>query len=85
MTGRRRGGGRTVYFEFVPMGRQVRVAAIDEVTGTEVVIFGPASTSQAELERVAMAKLRRRLDAERDAGDEDAPGASPGIPPKTYI
>ncbi|MCW2309320.1 DUF6898 family protein [Rhodobium gokarnense] len=81
MTGRRRSSGRTVYFEFIPVGRQVRVAAIDEETGTEVVIFGPASTSQAELERIAMAKLRRRLEATHS---DDADPA-PGVPPKTYI
>ena len=83
MSGRSRGGGRTIYFEFTPVGHQVRVAAIDGATGIEVVIFGPARTAQSELERIAMAKLRRRLKAEReDAPDETVP---PGTPPKTYI
>jgi hypothetical protein len=52
---------RTVYFEFVSIGAQVRVAAIDAESGIEVVVFGPASTPRGDLERLALRKLERRL------------------------
>ena len=50
-----------VYFEFTAIGRNVKVAAIDAATGTEVVVMGPSSASQAELQRLALRKLEARL------------------------
>jgi len=50
-----------VYFEFQPLGRQVRVAAIDGDTGTEVVVMGPIQASQADLQQLALRKLMKRL------------------------
>lgn len=50
-----------IYFEFKVLGAFVRVSAIDAATGTEVVVMGPASGRQADLERVARAKLMARL------------------------
>lgn len=55
--------GNEVYFEFTPVGPQVRVAAIDAATGIEVVVMGPASAAPTDLERLALAKLRKRLAA----------------------
>ena len=52
---------RDVYFEFVAIGSTVKVSAIDAATGTEVSIVGPASATQADLERLALAKLKARL------------------------
>jgi hypothetical protein len=52
---------REVYFEFTPVGAVVKVAAIDSATGIEVVVMGPATASQADLERLALAKLKARL------------------------
>ena len=52
-----------VYFEFTYQGTYVKVAAIDAETGLEVSIVGPISTSQSELEKLALQKLdfvRRR-------------------------
>lgn len=46
-----------VLFEFRWVGRCVRVAAIDPVSGTEVTVSGPAGCDEAALERVAMRKL----------------------------
>ncbi|WP_029056841.1 DUF6898 family protein [Stappia stellulata] len=56
-------GGPTgeVYFEFFPVGRQVRVTAIDAATGIEVVVLGPRQASQADLQQLALRKLTRRL------------------------
>ena len=52
---------REVYFEFTPVGAVVKVAAIDADTGIEVAVMGPATASQADLERLALAKLKARL------------------------
>jgi hypothetical protein len=60
-------GGPTggVYFEFTPIGTSVKVAAIDAVTGVEVSVIGPARASQADLQQLALQKLKARLKAGR--------------------
>ena len=55
-----------IYIEFVQIGRQMKVIAIDAASGVEVSVFGPVSVSQQELQRLAVRKLQRRL--EKDAG-----------------
>jgi hypothetical protein len=55
--------GGEVYFEFVAVGRHVKVSAIDAATGTEVSVIGPATASQADLQRLALQKLQARLKA----------------------
>jgi hypothetical protein len=52
-----------VYFEFTPIGASVKVAAIDAATGTEVCVVGPARAAQADLEQLALQKLKARLKA----------------------
>jgi uncharacterized protein DUF6898 len=52
-----------VYFEFTPVGTSVKVCAIDAASGTEVSVIGPARASQADLQRLALQKLRARLKA----------------------
>jgi hypothetical protein len=54
-----------VYFEFTPVGASVKVAAIDAATGTEISVVGPARASQADLQRLALQKLKARLKAGR--------------------
>lgn len=51
-----------VYFEFIAVGRNVKVVAIDGASGTEVSIIGPANAARADLERLALQKLLARLD-----------------------
>jgi hypothetical protein len=53
--------GREVYFEFTVLGSAVRVSAIDSATGIEVVTMGPASASQADLQQLALSKLKALL------------------------
>lgn len=53
-----------VYFEFRPVGRQVRVTAIDATTGVEVVVLGPVQAAQSDLRQLALRKLMRRLAGE---------------------
>ena len=52
-----------VLFEFVQMGKQVRVAAIDSASGTEIVIIAPVSASKSQMQQLALAKLRKKLSA----------------------
>jgi len=52
---------REVYFELTAIGRTMKVVAIDAATGIEVSTIAPATASDAEAKRVALAKLRARL------------------------
>jgi hypothetical protein len=52
---------RDVYFEFTAIGASVKAVAIDSATGIEVSIVGPASAARADLERLALQKLKVRL------------------------
>ncbi|MGE0844852.1 MAG: hypothetical protein AB7L41_01195 [Flavobacteriaceae bacterium] len=54
-----------VYFEFRRIGSSMRVAAVDAATGVEVQVVGPANASQRDLERLALAKLKLRLEREK--------------------
>lgn len=51
-----------VLFEFVQLGHQMRVAAIHEPTGTEVVVITPLNAHRGHMQRLALAKLRRKLE-----------------------
>ena len=55
----------------------MRVAAIDEATGTEVVVIAPLSATQFQMQSLALAKLKRRL-----GGEEPPP--PPGSKPAKY-
>jgi hypothetical protein len=61
-----------VFFEFTQLGQQYRVAAIDEATGTEVVVICPPQLGQAQMQRLALQKLRHKL---------GLPADSPPAPP----
>jgi uncharacterized protein DUF6898 len=54
-------GPREVLFEFTAIGGTVKVAAIDAATGIEVSVVGPVRASQADLQKLALAKLNARL------------------------
>ena len=60
-------GLEEVLIEFVPMGKSVKVSAVDPRSGLEVPIVGPASASSTELKRNAMAKLVYMLKKKREA------------------
>lgn len=53
-----------VLFEFRQIGVQMRVAALHVDTGTEITLMAPAASPRAQVQQVAMAKLRRRLQME---------------------
>ncbi|NNG04079.1 MAG: hypothetical protein HKM95_08255 [Inquilinus sp.] len=50
-------GERETLFEFRRIGRSVKVTAIDSESLTEVSFLGPANAGEAELRRIAIAKL----------------------------
>ncbi len=51
-----------VLFEFTQVGQMMRVAAIDETTGIEVVVIAPVNAAKGHMQRLAMAKLRKKLE-----------------------
>jgi hypothetical protein len=55
--------GGEVFFEFTAIGRSVKVSALDAATGIEVSVVGPSSASQADLQRLALQKLKTRIAA----------------------
>jgi hypothetical protein len=52
---------REVYFEFIVVGNAVKCTAIDSLTAIEVSVMGPKSAAKADLERLALNKLKARL------------------------
>lgn len=51
-----------VLFEFRKVGAQVRVAALHAKTGIEITIVAPANAPRSQMQKIALAKLRRRLE-----------------------
>jgi hypothetical protein len=54
-----------VYFELMVIGGSAKLVAIDANTGVEVTVIGPANGSQAELKKLAVAKLKARIAREQ--------------------
>ena len=54
-----------VYFERIEIGTSAKMVAIDAGTGIEVTVIGPAHTSQNDLQKLALAKLRARMAREQ--------------------
>ncbi len=50
-----------VYFEITIIGGSAKVVALDARTGIEVAAIGPANAARADLERLALAKLKARI------------------------
>ena len=67
-----------VILEFYPIGSAVRVTAIDPVTLVEVTIQGPATATEPELSRIALAKLRYVLDRRSSHTKDAAPDTPKG-------
>lgn len=57
-----------VLFEFIRVGGQLRVSAIDPTTGTEVVIVAPLTAPRSQVQQIALAKLRRKIAGAGSAG-----------------
>ena len=59
------GGSGDIYFEFTAIGRTVKVTAVDAATGVEVSVVGPVTAARADLQRLALQKLKARLAGDR--------------------
>jgi hypothetical protein len=55
---------REVYFEFTQVGSSVKVTAIDAASGVEVTVIGPAAAAPSQLQQLALAKLKVRMERE---------------------
>jgi hypothetical protein len=55
-------GPTEVFFEFTQLGGQMRVAAIDAKSGIEVIVIAPVTATQIQMQNIALAKLKRRLE-----------------------
>ena len=53
--------GEEVYFEITIIGGSAKVTAVDARTGVEVSAIAPAGTSRADMQRLALGKLKARL------------------------
>lgn len=62
-----------VFFEFTQVGQQFRVAAIDEATGTEVVVICPPQLGRPQMQRLALQKLRHKLGLAEDLAHDVPP------------
>ena len=60
-----------VLFEMRRVGRSVRVAAIDPITHTEVILVAPAKLSHNEMKRVAARKLVYVMSKKQTAAERD--------------
>ncbi len=56
------GQGGSVLFEFTEIGGQVRIAAIDERSGIEIVVISPSGATRQQMQQLALAKLRKRME-----------------------
>lgn len=56
-----------IYIERRRLGQYLRIAAIDAETGLEVFVSGPAKASPADLEALAVRKLKRNLQEQQAA------------------
>jgi hypothetical protein len=67
-------GPGDIYVEFSRVGNAVKVAAIDAETGAEAFVIGPLTASRADLQSLAVAKLRRQMTGQgRDTSDANRP------------
>ncbi len=64
-TGRSKPQAGEIYFEFRKVGKTIKVTAVDADRGIEVVVMGPATASQSDLQDLARRKLEARLAKER--------------------
>ena len=60
-----------VLFEMRRVGRSVRVAAIDPITHTEVILVAPAKLSLNDMKRVAARKLVYVMSKKQTAAERD--------------
>ncbi len=55
-----------IYIEFQQVGNAVKVTAVDAASGEEVSIMGPASAARTDLQKLALKKLKNKMDKSGD-------------------
>lgn len=55
---------KQVFLEYTPVGRSLKVVAIDPDTGLEATIIAPTGTPRREMDRIAVRKLERLIERE---------------------
>lgn len=65
------------YLEYIQVGPQVKVTAIDPDTGIEVCIIAPATASKPEMNRVAIDKLNHALAKAQSDSDKSQKPTKP--------
>ena len=75
--------GREIFFEITKLDANLRVCAIDSVSGLEVVTVLPASTPEKAAQDIALKKLLWRLEKETQTDEQG--DTAPRRPPGKYI
>lgn len=73
-----------VYVEFFRQGNFVKATAIDAASGLEASVVGPVHAASADLQGLAVAKLRRLM-GETAARRSTVPAKAPAQPRKGII
>lgn len=55
-----------IYIEFKQVGNAVKVTAVDATSGEEVSVMGPASAARTDLQKLAINKLKYKMDKSGD-------------------
>lgn len=78
-----------VFFELTRLEDNLRVCAVDSITGIEVITILPAKTSKSDAQKIALKKLLWRLnqqDNESSAHENGNAGVeATTLPPKKYL
>ena len=71
--------GREIYIEVIAIGNALRVAAVDAETGEELVFQVPKNTPREEIDALARAKIRWKLERNQDKRKRPDAGSGRGI------
>ncbi|PHS28637.1 MAG: hypothetical protein COA84_00125 [Robiginitomaculum sp.] len=74
---------REIFFEFIRIDENMRVCAVDSVTGIEIITIVPSKMPESEAQKLALKKLLWRLERE-DMGAEEGSDV-PHHPPGKYV
>jgi len=55
-----------IYIEFKQVGNAVKVTAVDAASGEEASVMGPVSAARTDLQKLAINKLKYKMDKSSD-------------------
>jgi 2-methylcitrate dehydratase PrpD len=56
---------KQVFLEYTPVGRSMKVVAVDPETGLEATIIAPLGSPRGEMDRIAVRKLERLIERQK--------------------